>query len=490
MLRTGFRIIQYSLDLQPTRSLSLFAPCHQKTVFNGTSAVTAHEQEFGTSGCSVKTLASFDVNDYRTAFKNKKMSEIVRALVIFKLCTYDFLVKNSLSLMKISKRLFGSRLYNRCMKATIYSQFVAGETEDELKVAIGKLQQNAMGPMLCVPVEEDAGQSQSRDVWYHENLEMILGCIKLSKMVDPNYPMSQIKLTAVVPGDLCAVLSEKFPDPHSSMNVLECIVNGLKGNEIDIDGLDKDNAAALNKALGRLKSIGELAENLGVLLLIDAEYTYLNPALRTLSLAMMLQFNRGRPIVAYTYQNYLKETYGNLQKDCKFVRSKGAGFATKLVRGAYMYKERQMAVDAGYEDPVHQTFEDTTAMYNQSMEHLLDGIQREPDKFYVVIASHNEDTVKHAVQEVDKRSLSTNNGTIFFGQSYGMSDYLSSALGQAGFAVYKSTPYGPVDETIPYLHRRALENSAVLGGTQKERQLLWKTFVNRITLGALPRSPA
>lgn len=389
--------------------------------------------------------------------------------------------------MTVSKRILGNYLHTRLMKATIYGQFVAGETDRDLQDRVVQLLENGIGPMLCVPIEEDAGESMSKEGKYNKNFEMIMGCIRLSKTVDKRFPVSQIKLTAVVPGDICAQLSRLYPDPHTNIDILEQIVKALEGADVKFAKADKETEKNLSASLVRLTTIGKTAEELGVRLLIDAEYTYLNPALRLLTLAMMIRFNRQKPIVAYTYQNYLKETYGYLIKDCSLVRAYGATFAVKLVRGAYMTSERRLAVEGGYEDPVHATFEETTDMYNKSMEHMLDRIKEEPGKFYMVVASHNENTAKHAIQKMKEKAVESADGSVVFGQLYGMSDYLSSALSQSGYVVYKSTPYGPLEETIPYLHRRAVENSSVLSGTQKERQLLWRAFIDRLTFSRLPR---
>ncbi|KAJ8312393.1 hypothetical protein KUTeg_009766, partial [Tegillarca granosa] len=135
-----------------------------------------------------------------------------------------------------------------------------------------------------------------------------------------------------------------------------------------------------------------------MVLLVDAEYTYLNPALNLFSLAMMLKCYTDRPLVYYTYQNYLKSTEHLLDRDINFIKSHGVGFAAKLVRGAYLEKERHLAKKNGYEDPVHPTFEDTTKTYTKSLNKMLDNIKMEPTKYAVVVATHNEDTVLYAVK--------------------------------------------------------------------------------------------
>ncbi|KAL4226794.1 Hydroxyproline dehydrogenase [Mactra antiquata] len=414
-------------------------------------------------------------------FKNKRLSEIVRALIVFKLCSYNVVVRNSFKIMNVSKTILGTRLYNKCMKLTMYGQFVAGETIDELQQTTKTLQDYGLGPMLCLPIEEDAGHELSHDEKYAKQLDMIMACIKLAKHVDRKYPMAQTKLTSLVPGQICSKLSILVPGPNYDPELIAKFVDALGGNQLHVSGMNEADNEELNKSLSRLRQLGKCAEENEVRLLIDAEYTYLNPALRLISLAMMLQFNKKKPIVSYTYQNYLKETFTNLTNDINFVRCNGACFAAKLVRGAYLDQERNLALKHGYEDPVHETFAGTSDMYHCSLKHILDKIHQEPDKYYVIIASHNEDTAQLAMEELERRDLANGKGSVFFGQLYGMSDYLSTFLANAGYLVYKSIPYGPIDETIPYLTRRALENSSILSGTTKERKLLWKALVGRIT---------
>lgn len=165
-----------------------------------------------------------------------------------------------------------------------------------------------------------------------------------------------------------------------------------------------------------------------LMIMVDAEYTYLNPCLNLLTLAMMLHSNRSEPLVAYTYQNYLKvrivilhiridfiwllsmtrhifylcfrqETPNILLKDIELARTHGVTFGAKLVRGAYIYKERALAKEKGYPDPVCETFEKTTENYNRSMDIMMEKVVEHPGKFCVTIASHNEDTVKRGTNK-------------------------------------------------------------------------------------------
>lgn len=157
----------------------------------------------------------------------------------------------------------------------------------------------------------------------------------------------------------------------------------------------------------------------------------------------------------------------------------GFHFGAKIVHRAYMTMERNRAADMGYDDPIHNSYEDTCRMYDQVVDTLLHLASRTPAE--VMIASHNEESVKLVVQRMKELGIAQDTGKISFGQLYGMCDQVSFLLGQKGFNVYKSVPYGPVGEALAYLGRRATENRDVIKRTEKERSLLWQELRRRIT---------
>ncbi|XP_052279267.1 hydroxyproline dehydrogenase-like isoform X2 [Dreissena polymorpha] len=406
------------------RSFSTGFCSRQQTVGYGSSIVSPTRAVGNEAAASTNADA---VADYSNVFKYKSTAELLRAIFVFKLCTYQIFVKNSLWVMNSSRRLLGRRLFDRLMKVTFYGQFVAGETRAELLASSSSLLKAGVRPILCVPIEEDKGANVSEAAVYERNFRMVMECVRTSPEVCKDVPVAQLKLTAVVPGRLC------------------------------------------------------LSEELGVLLLIDAEYTDLNPALRLISLAAMLKFNKKRPLVAYTYQNYLKKCYSELVEDVEFTARQGACFAAKVVRGAYMQSERRLATEKGHEDPVHENFEATTAMYHRSADFLLDRAVATPDRICFIIASHNEGTLNYVNRRLGELGVPPGGRAVLFGQLYGMADHLSAKLAQSGHLVYKSVPYGPVDETLPYLQRRAVENSSLLGGTGQERRILWTALKQRLS---------
>uniref|UniRef100_M3ZYT1 Proline dehydrogenase n=1 Tax=Xiphophorus maculatus TaxID=8083 RepID=M3ZYT1_XIPMA len=244
----------------------------------------------------------------------------------------------------------------------------------------------------------------------------------------------------------------------------------------------------LKRTLERLDVLAKCALENDVRLMVDAEQTYFQPAISKLTLDSQKIYNREKPVIFNTYQCYLKEAYKNVTVDVELSRREGWCFAAKLVRGAYMYQERERAEEFRYEDPINPNYESTSTMYHRCLHYVLDEIALNR-KANVMVASHNEDTIKYTLKRMNELGLLPAENKVFFGQLLGMCDQISFPLGQAGFPVYKYVPYGPVSEVMPYLSRRAQENRGFMKGAQKERELLWKELKRRLVSGELLYRP-
>ncbi|XP_030620158.1 proline dehydrogenase 1, mitochondrial isoform X2 [Phocoena sinus] len=230
----------------------------------------------------------------------------------------------------------------------------------------------------------------------------------------------------------------------------------------------------MTRMLQRMDVLAKKASEVGVRLMVDAEQTYFQPAISRLTLEMQRRFNVERPLIFNTYQCYLKDTYDNVTLDVELARREGWCFGAKLVRGAYMAQERARALEIGYEDPINPTYEATNAMYHRCLNYVLEELKHNA-RAAVMVASHNEDTVRFTLCRMEELGLHPADCQVYFGQ----------LLGQAGYPVYKYVPYGPVMEVLPYLSRRALENSGVMKGAQREWQLLWQELKRRLRTGSL-----
>merc|ERR1712126_245996 len=200
---------------------------------------------------------------------------------------------------------------------------------------------------------------------------------------------------------------------------------------------------------------------------------------------MMTKYNREKAVVFNTYQCYLKEAYNNLLLDLEQSDRQDFFFGAKLVRGAYMNQERARAASLNYEDPINPDFEATSGMYHKCPLECMRRISLYKQagtkkRVGVMVASHNEDTVRFTLQQMQKNNIKPEDKVICFGQLLGMCDNLSFPLGQAGFSVYKYVPYGPVNEVLHYLSRRANENKGILEKLEKEKSLLKRELRDRV----------
>nr|XP_055107677.1 proline dehydrogenase 1, mitochondrial isoform X1 [Symphalangus syndactylus] len=244
----------------------------------------------------------------------------------------------------------------------------------------------------------------------------------------------------------------------------------------------------MTRMLQRMDILAKKATEMGVRLMVDAEQTYFQPAISRLTLEMQRKFNVEKPLIFNTYQCYLKDAYDNVTLDVELARREGWCFGAKLVRGAYLAQERARAAEIGYEDPINPTYEATNAMYHRCLDYVLEELKHNA-KAKVMVASHNEDTVRFALRRMEELGLHPADHQVYFGQLLGMCDQISFPLGQAGYPVYKYVPYGPVMEVLPYLSRRALENSSLMKGAHRERQLMWLELLRRLRTCSLFHCP-
>nr|XP_005588960.2 hydroxyproline dehydrogenase isoform X2 [Macaca fascicularis] len=390
------------------------------------------------------------------AFHLKGTGELTRALLVLRLCAWPPLVTHGLALQAWSQRLLGSRLSGAFLRASVYGQFVAGETAEEVRGCVQQLRTLSLRPLLAVPTEEEPDSAaKSGEAWYEGNLGAMLRCVDLSRdLLEPpslaEASLMQLKVTALTSARLCKELASWIRRPGAPLELSpERLAEAMdSGQNLQVSCLNDEQNQHLQASLSRLHRVAQYARAQHVRLLVDAEYTSLNPALSLLVAALAVRWNspgEGGPWVWNTYQACLKDTFERLGRDAEAAHRAGLAFGVKLVRGAYLDKERAVAQLHGMKDPTQPDYEATS----QSMWEL--GIPLD--------------------------------GTVCFGQLLGMCDHVSLALGQAGYVVYKSIPYGSLEEVIPYLIRRAQENRSVLQGVRREQELLSQELWRRLLPG-------
>ncbi|XP_045702799.1 hydroxyproline dehydrogenase isoform X3 [Phyllostomus hastatus] len=424
------------------------------------------------------------------AFHLKGTGELMRALLVLRLCAWPPLVTHGLALQAWSQRLLGSRLSGALLRASIYGQFVAGETAEEVRGCVQQLQTLSLRPLLAVPTEEEPDSTvKTGESWYEGNLRAMLRCVELSRsLLKTSAPtgniLMQLKLTALISTWLCKVLTSCIGRPGASLELSpERLAEAMdSGRDLQVSCLSTEQNSHLQASLSRLQRVVQHAQAQHVRLLVDAEYTSLNPALSLLVAALALRWNSSRdggPWVWNTYQAYLKDTHERLRRDAEAADRAGLAFGVKLVRGAYLDMEREMARLQGTKDPTQPDYEAASQSYRRCLELMLTHVSHRGSMCHLMVASHNEESVHQATKRMWELGIPLD-GPVSFGQLLGMCDHVSLALGQAGYAVYKSIPYGSLEEVIPYLIRRAQENQSVLHGARREWELLSQELRRRL----------
>lgn len=218
----------------------------------------------------------------------------------------------------------------------------------------------------------------------------------------------------------------------------------------------------------RLHTLAQAAQDNGVRMMVDAEQSYFQPAIDSMVLELQKEYNQKQAVVWNTYQMYSTDSLDRLRDDLHRSKLLGYRFGAKLVRGAYMESERARAYEHGYESPIHGSLEDTHRSYDRGVETVLEDIAAGSGA-RLMVASHNERSVQRAIDGMARLGIApteVGGGGVAFGQLLGMADEISFTLGRHGYSVYKYVPYGEIEEVVPYLVRRAQENSAIAGSAQ------------------------
>eukprot|EP00921_Rhytidocystis_pertsovi_P021286 GHVQ01033998.1.p1 GENE.GHVQ01033998.1~~GHVQ01033998.1.p1 ORF type:complete len:732 (+),score=133.07 GHVQ01033998.1:520-2715(+) len=252
--------------------------------------------------------------------------------------------------------------------------------------------------------------------------------------------------------------------------------NECKGGKGGLRPLTDSECETWTQGRERIDRLGSSAESYdNVSLLIDAEQTYLQKAIDYLTLEQQAKRNKKRGVIYNTYQAYLRDSRDRMLTDHEFCCDVGVRNAVKIVRGAYMKTERQDAIDGRYGDPINPDIVSTHVNFDACVSTFLDRLNTTD----VMICSHNENSVLNAIRILEEKGLNRAAVPVCFAQLYGMCDHISLTLGRQGFHSFKYLPYGPIQDVIPYLLRRAVENSDLLGGSTKETKLILKELTRR-----------
>lgn len=372
----------------------------------------------------------------KIAFDYKRDRELRRAYWLFKLVGSPTLVKMGKWVTHIALSL---RLpVNGLIKKTIFQQFCGGETISECKATTEKLALYGVKSILDYSVE---GQTSEKN--FEATTSEIIATIQEAKN-NADIPLTVFKVSGVSRFEIL----EKFNDPHA------------KNSPEDIQSFEG--------VVNRVERICQAAFNAGVPVMIDAEESWVQDAIDRLAAKLMLKFNREKVFVYNTLQMYRHDRLNFFQRELNTAKEQGYKYAVKLVRGAYMEKERGRAQKMGYPSPINSTKKDSDNLYDAALEFVCKNIEH----CALVAGTHNEESSMFLTELMEKHNIKTSDKAIYFAQLLGMSDHISFNLSAAGYNVAKYVPYGPVREVVPYLIRRAEENTSAAGQTSRELRLI------------------
>jgi proline dehydrogenase len=348
------------------------------------------------------------------------------------------------------------------IKNTLFEQFVGGESLENTDAVLNMLDGFNVQVILDYGVEG----GEHSDEKYDEEVNTFMKVLSFSA-TRKNIPFISIKVTGLSSTLLLEKLNVSIG--RTSSDRLETAL------PIAIAALNQDDQNSWNRLLIRTEKICSHASTLGVGVMIDAEESWIQDPIDYISYLMMEKFNKEKIVVYNTIQLYRSDRLSFLKSSYDHAESNGYLPGLKLVRGAYMEKERKRAAELGYPSPIQINKSATDTDYNQALSIAFENI----NSGSVIVASHNEKSSLLAANLASKANISTNHPHLHFSQLYGMSDNLTFNLADAGFNVSKYLPFGPLVEVIPYLMRRAQENSSVSGQTSRELQLLNKECSRR-----------
>jgi len=369
------------------------------------------------------------------AFAIKSNSELDRAYYLFEMIKRQPLVKIGTAVTRFALKAYLP--VEGIIRATVFDHFCGGVTEKDCMPIIDKMYTKNVHSVLDYSAE-------GKEVEEHFDLAMekTLNTIKFGKE-RVSLPFAVFK-----------------PTGFGRLKIYQKITEGEK--------LDAHEEIEWKRIKERYDTVSKAAFEAEIPLLIDAEETWMQTAADDLIEEMMVKYNKEKVIVFGTLQLYRWDRLDYLKKMHERSKEQGFKIGMKLVRGAYMEKERERAEEYGYKDPICVDKDATDKMYNDVQEYMVENI----DEMAVFSGTHNEESSYLLMDLIEKHNLARNDKRIWFGQLFGMSDHISYNSAKEGYNVAKYLPFGPVRDVMPYLIRRAEENTSVAGQTNRELELL------------------
>lgn len=391
---------------------------------------------------------SLSLDNTQIAFAYKSTAELKRARFLFSVIQSPIIVSLA---TKLTPAIMNAGLpVNGIIRSTIFNQFVGGETLEETARVAKQLGAYGVQVILDYGVEAKEGEDNFDNV-----TERIMEAVEFAATQN-NIPFVSIKITGIASLQLLETLNEA---PR--------LRSGIHDSEME--------DAAWGRVKERMYAICDLASEKGVGILIDAEETWIQDPIDRLAIELMAEYNKEKVVVYNTYQLYRNDRYHFLQLSHKIAKEKNFKLGAKLVRGAYMEKERQRAKEHGVASPIHLDKDATDKDFDDAATFCI----QNKETISFILASHNEQSNLKIARLMSEKGIAANDPHVHFSQLYGMSDPISFNMAKEGYNVSKYLPFGPIKDVIPYLMRRAEENSSVNGQTSRELLFIKQELARR-----------
>ncbi|MGK4568550.1 proline dehydrogenase family protein [Flavobacterium sp. 3HN19-14] len=374
-------------------------------------------------------------NNTQVAFSLKTDTELDRAYFLFKLIANEPLVRIGTAVTNFAIK--AHLPVEGLIRATVFDHFCGGVNEADCLPVVDKMYTKGVSSVLDYSVEGKEEEAQ-----FDAALEMTLKTIHFAEE-RKSIPFAVFKPTGFGRFELYEKLGEK-------------------------KSLTPEEQKEWDRVVARFDKVCKTAHDKDVALLIDGEESWMQDAADDLVANMMRKYNQKKAIVFNTLQMYRWDRLDYLKKLHDQAKSEGFYIGMKLVRGAYMEKEINRAAEKGYMSPICATKEATDENYDASVLYMVEHL----DAMSIFAGTHNEESSYRLIDLMQKNNIAKNDDRIWFGQLYGMSDNISYNLAENGYNVAKYLPFGPVRHVMPYLIRRAEENTSVAGQTNRELTLI------------------
>ena len=382
-------------------------------------------------------------NDTKIAFAEKSTAQLEKAKWMFTAIKYPSLTNVGINVLNFTiKNNFP--LVTDLVKTTLFEQFCGGETREQSMKVVDKMFKHHVGSIFDYAIEgkEEEAAFDITCEEIKENIKFAIG--------NPAIPFVVFKPTGFGRLDLYADVSA--------------------GKE-----LTSSEKEEWQRVRNRYEEVCKMAYDNKVILMIDAEESWMQDAVDHLVNEMMEKYNHEKAYIWNTIQMYRTGRLEYMAQDLERAKSKNYFLGYKFVRGAYMEKERERAAEKNYPDPIQPTKEATDDNYNAAVDFVLENL----DRVAAFFGTHNEKSTELAIDKMKTLGLAHDDERLHFGQLYGMSDNITYWLGENKYNACKYLPYGPVKDVVPYLTRRAQENTSVAGQTSRELSLIQKELDRR-----------